>query len=325
MSEPETPLINKPATERRSFSRSQRLTAAGLVVAAVAIGALIVHTVPSRPVGLLTLLVLLYITVWRSSNPVARVVFDWLPVLIIVVGYDLIRSQAPSLVDRAITEPQLRVDEFIFGGSVPTVRLQHLMPPSRSDGSPSWWDYFLNAIYITHFIVTPAIAIWIYLRHREWFSRFAALIVGVTLAGFITYLALPAVPPWLASRQGDLAKTIRVTHLVWDHLGITELATIFNGNARYANPVAALPSLHAAWPFMILLFLWPRIGMTRWVLLAYNVAMVLVLVYGAEHYVSDILMGWIYAVIVFVVVNRIMDRQAAKAASRPASSITAPP
>jgi len=325
MSEPETPLINKPATERRSFSRSQRLTAAGLVVAAVAIGALIVHTVPSRPVGLLTLLVLLYITVWRSSNPAARVVFDWLPVLIIAVGYDLIRSQAPSLADRAITEPQLRVDEFMFGGSVPTVRLQHLMPPSRSDGSPSWWDYIINAIYITHFIVTPVIAIWIYLRHREWFSRFAALIVGVTLAGFITYLALPAVPPWLASRQGDLAKTIRVTHLVWDHLGITELATIFNGNARYANPVAALPSLHAAWPFMILLFLWPRIGMTRWVLLAYNVAMVLVLVYGAEHYVSDILLGWIYTVVVFVVVNRIMNHQAAKAASRPASSITAPP
>jgi len=35
--------------------------------------------------------------------------------------------------------------------------------------------------------------------------------------------------------------------------------------------------------------------------------MVLVLVYGAEHYVSDILLGWLYAIVVFIVVTRTLD------------------
>jgi membrane-associated phospholipid phosphatase len=37
--------------------------------------------------------------------------------------------------------------------------------------------------------------------------------------------------------------------------------------------------------------------------------MVFVLVYGAEHYVSDILLGWLYASVVFVVVTRLLDRR----------------
>ena len=91
---------------------------------------------------------------------------------------------------------------------------------------------------------------------------------------------------------------------------------MFDGDARLANPVAALPSLHAAWPFMTLLFLWRRIGSWRWLLLAYNVIMVSVLVYGAEHYVSDILLGWLYATIVYVAVTRILDGRETRRTAR---------
>ena len=279
------------------------------VILAVTTGALLAGQFPGRPILLLALLIIIFLVVWDNPNVVAHTVLDWLPVLVIAVGYDLVRSQAPSLITRAITEPQLKADELLFFGTVPTVRLQRAIPVSTSNGSVQWWGYLMTAIYVTHFLVAPIVALWIYIAHREWFSRFAALIVSVTVCGFITYFALPATPPWLASRQGDLASTIRVAHLVWQELGITELATIFNGNARLANPVAALPSLHAAWPLMMLLFLWPRIGQWRWALLAYNVAMDFVLVYGAEHYLSDILLGWIYTIIVFVVVTKFMDRK----------------
>jgi membrane-associated phospholipid phosphatase len=91
-------------------------------------------------------------------------------------------------------------------------------------------------------------------------------------------------------------------------LGVSGAAKVFAGNAKLANPVAALPSLHAAWPFLTLLFLWSKVGRWRWAILAYNAVMVLVLVYGAEHYVSDALLGWLYAGIAFVVVTKLLDR-----------------
>ena len=69
--------------------------------------------------------------------------------------------------------------------------------------------------------------------------------------------------------------------------------------ARTAFPVGALPSLHAAWPFLLLVFLWP-IASTRWrvALLAYALAMALTLVYSADHFVFDILLGWTYVIVV---------------------------
>ena len=261
-------------------------------------------SIPDRPYLLFWLLGLVVILGWHNPNRYARVAMDWLPVLVIAAGYDLVRSRAPSLVPRAIIEPQRDVDEALFGGTAPTVRLQDLLVDR---GTPHWWDYPAWVMYLSHFVVTPAIAVWLYVRHRDWFHRYAILILTVSVCGFVTYFIVPAVPPWLASRSGALAPTTRVVQSVWASLGFERAAETFNGDARLANPVAALPSLHAAWPFITLLFLWRRIGRWRWLLLAYNAVMVLVLVYGAEHYLSDILLGWLYAIVVFVVVTRTLD------------------
>jgi membrane-associated phospholipid phosphatase len=199
------------------------------------------------------------------------------------------------------------VDEFLFGGTAPTILLQRELVDA---GTPHWWDYGVWLFYLSHFAVTPAVALWLYLRHRQWFSRYAALIVTLSLAGFVTYFVVPAIPPWMASRDGALAHTVRVVHSVWHDLGIGAAARVFEGDARLANPVAALPSLHAAWPFMTLLFLWNRVPRSRLLLVAYNAVMVTVLVYGAEHYVSDILLGWLYAAAIYTILSRILDRRA---------------
>ena len=301
---------------------AQRLrvpVAAGYILASTAFLATR-GSVPDRPYLLVWLLGLILILGWHNPSRYARFAMDWLPLLVIAAGYDLVRSRAPSLVPRAITDPQRDVDEALFGGTAPTVRLQDLLVDR---GTPHWWDYSAWLMYLSHFVVTPAVAVWLYLRHRDWFHRYAILILTVSVCGFVTYFIVPAVPPWLASRTGALAPTTRVVHSVWASLGFERAAEVFNGDARLANPVAALPSLHAAWPFMTLLFLWRKVGQWRWLLLAYNAAMAMVLVYGAEHYFSDILLGWLYAAVVFIVVTRTLDwRDAHRAATTARSGAT---
>ena len=71
---------------------------------------------------------------------------------------------------------------------------------------------------------------------------------------------------------------------------------------------------------LITLFLWrlaPRWG--RVLLAAYPLAMTFALVYTAEHYVSDILLGWIYALIAFWTVTRVAELLAARSESRAVS------
>jgi membrane-associated phospholipid phosphatase len=301
--------------------------------AAISAAAAAVAGVPDRPYVLVWMVLLAALACRDNPRPWARVIWDWLPVLVITAGYDLVRSFAPDLATRAVTAPQRDFDEALFGGTAPTVTLQRALVDGAS---PHWWDYAAWLVYLTHFVVTPAVAIWLYLRHRRWFGRYAMLILTISLAAFMTYVLLPAVPPWMASQDGALQHVVRVVHSVWTNLGFDSAAKVFAGRSHYANPVAALPSLHAAWPFLTLLYLWNRLPRSRSPLVAYNAVMILVLVYGAEHYVSDILLGWVYATVVLVVSNRLLDgrarrsdaarsreRQPPDAASATASSSTA--
>ncbi len=72
-----------------------------------------------------------------------------------------------------------------------------------------------------------------------------------------------------------------------------------------------MPSLHAAFSLLIALELFPRgsaaiglaaraaAGRARRLLVAYPLVMGFALVWGGEHYVADLLLGWIYAVAAF--------------------------
>ena len=53
----------------------------------------------------------------------------------------------------------------------------------------------------------------------------------------------------------------------------------------------------------------------RALLAAYPIAMAFALVYTAEHYLVDILLGWGYTLIALWIVNTIADRRAARRAS----------
>jgi hypothetical protein len=229
-------------------------------------------------------------------------ILDWLPFIGVLVAYDFLRGAADGLF-AAHTDPQLRADEIVFGGIVPTVWLQEHLFNSENLGIH---DYATFLVYLTHFLVTPLCAAALWLRSRALFRRFAANVVALFFAGFLTYLLFPAVPPWLASQNGDLESTTRTVGVVFSATGLPAGDALFESGARYANDVAAMPSLHGAFPVLIALFFWPM-AHRRWIralLLAYPPAMAFALVYSAEHYVSDILAGWVYAAVVFWAVSR---------------------
>jgi len=92
---------------------------------------------------------------------------------------------------------------------------------------------------------------------------------------------------------------------------------VFEHGTGYANDVAAMPSLHAAFALLLSLYLWqfaPR--WLRPLLVLYPLAMALALVYAGEHYAVDCIAGWCYAVVAFVGVNYVFARRAARVPAR---------
>jgi len=237
----------------------------------------------------------------RKRRSWSRVARDWLPLVSMIAAYRMLHRWSEPLSKKAHVEPQRGFDSLVFRGTVPSVGIQrrHWNP-----AEPRWWDYATWLVYLSHFVVTPAVAGVLYVRDPAAFRRFRNIAVTGTFAGYATYVTYPAVPPWLASVRGDIEPTDRVMRTMWEHLGTPRVAAVFGEDSELAFPVGALPSLHAAAPFMVLLFFWDRAPRWRPVLVAYNVAMAGTLVYTADHFVFDILLGWGYAAAVHTGANR---------------------
>jgi hypothetical protein len=234
-----------------------------------------------------------------------QLVLDWLPLLAILTVYALLRGYAAHTLWGPFVTPQVWFDSHVFGGVAPTVQLQRwLFSPGLH-----FWDYLCWCCYMSHFFVSFIIMGVLWKRNHAKFGRYVPLFVGLTVAGYITYVLYPAMPPWMAAQTGHLGQVTRIIPLVWDHLHIHSAAVIFTGGNKFDNNVAAMPSLHCAYPMLICLFFWKGSSNRKRILLAaYPVCMAFTLVYMGEHFVIDIIMGWIYAAATVYFGSKILDR-----------------
>jgi hypothetical protein len=259
----------------------------------------------------------------RRSLTVIR---DWLPFAAVLVVYDLSRGAA-TLVGRPTEwHFQLDADRVMFLGHEPTVWLQsHLKEPY-----PPWWETVVSLVYVSFFFAPYVAAGALWLRNRDEWRKFVLHFVVISFIGLIGFVLFPAAPPWAASqcqanqvatgpsdppcidlkagvvKDGGMLGQVKLTHggaapwveristRGWDKLGVPQAKALIDEGQAGSNEVAAVPSLHAAISLLITVFFWPRLR-KRWrpLLVGYALVMAFSLVYSAEHYVFDILLGWL--------------------------------
>jgi hypothetical protein len=235
---------------------------------------------------------------WRAS---LRWVRDWGPVLGLLVGYDYSRGVAAHGFSPHVTA-MIRADELLAGGQLPTLWLQqHLYDPRRVH----WWDVLASVVYLSHFLAVPAVATVLWLCRRQLWLAFVRRWLCLAIAGVATYLVFPAAPPWWASVHGYLGEHVeRLSARGWAGVGLDSTGPLFDQGQALANPIAAMPSLHAAFSMFLAVFFLPRVS-RRWrlLLLAYPLAMMFTVLYCAEHYLVDVLAGWGYVLVTLVVIG----------------------
>jgi hypothetical protein len=232
---------------------------------------------------------------WRSWGVM---LLAWLPWLGLLVVYDELRGAVSVAPDRAHVSAQIAVDRVLGLGEIPTEWLQrHLW----SAGHLHWYDYAVWGVYMTHFFAVWLVAAGLWCVSRRRFAHYAVLTMVLTLAVFVVYWRFPAQPPWLAADGARIGPVDRTVPLVWDHLGLSSMSSVYE-NGNLVNTVAAMPSLHAAYPMMLLLFFCRSGRAVRAGLALYTLAMGYALVYSGEHFVTDILAGWAMAGVAYAVV-----------------------
>lgn len=224
-------------------------------------------------------------------------VVDWMPIVVALIAYDQLRGMSDDAVASAHAWPQHALDEWIGRGESLSVRAQELL---YQPGTARWFDYPAWLVYVSHFIAPLAVAV---VLGAFGSPRFRPYLYGVTVLSWmalLTYWLYPAQPPWMTSQLPGNAPVDRVMHDMWNHVGVERAARVWAPGmeaqgASFANPVAALPSLHAAFPALMLFLLR---GIRRWLtalVALYAALMAATLVYAGEHFAFDIAMGWAYA------------------------------
>ena len=243
---------------------------------------------------------------FREQRAMVR---DWSILVALLFVYEYSRGIADQLGTRVHMTAIRDIDRFLFFGNDPNVWVQNHFNVSRK---VSWYELPLAVVYMTHFVFPVAIAVILWLRNRhEWdrYMRRFALLLG---AGVATYILFPVAPPWMAARDGYIAHIARITARGWRSMGLSTVSKVFDRGKQITNPVAALPSLHAAFSLLVVVFLFKWMSKPwRIISMLFPLSMAFALVYFGEHYVTDILLGWLYVGAASYVATRYEQRKLA--------------
>ena len=145
-------------------------------------------------------------------------------------------------------------------------------------------SYWYSAL---HYVVTPAVLIWVYRRHALGYRRVRNALVLATATGLLGFVLLPMAPPRMLPGYVDVLATTSGSGW-WG-----SDASAPKGLGGLTNELAAMPSLHVGWALWCawVVFLCTR---NRWLRVAatcYAAGTTLVVIGTANHYVLDAVAG----------------------------------
>jgi PAP2 superfamily len=150
-------------------------------------------------------------------------------------------------------------------------------------------DYWYSVL---HYVVTPAVLGWLYLKHRSEYPRARNALVIASGLGLLGYLCLPTAPPRLMRGDAYVDTMAQYAHLGWwsDH------ASAPGGLGGLTNELAAMPSLHVGWAVWVAWALSARVrGRARPLLALYPLGTALIVVCTGNHWVLDCAVGLLVA------------------------------
>jgi hypothetical protein len=290
-------LDDSPESRTAGAVRLRRAVA----VLVLAFGVVLVgRTIASGSLPPLSQLLIVMLGVALFLNRGGRFLRDWVPVFVGALAYLLSASAVQSFDFAVHYTPQIEAERALFGGTVPSIWLQsHLY-----DGTTGPVEVFTTIMYVSHFIAPVVLG---FLLWAVWDRRgFVELVFGIlvaTVLAEITFVLAPTAPPWLAAEEGLIPPVHDVIRQALYDLGLTPVADQFHSPSY--NTVAAIPSLHAAWP-LIGLFAALKYRLPRWVVglqAALVLGVLFAIVYSGEHYFVDAIVGAAYAVLAWWIVQ----------------------
>jgi hypothetical protein len=232
------------------------------------------------------------------SRQFKRFVNDWCTFLALIVLFDYLRGlvfRINIFIERQpYAEYVIDVDRAILGGETMPELLQRIF--FNGVGS---FEKLLTVVHASHFAVLFLIGMVIWYWRRSQFRRFSAALLALVFTGLLVYFLVPTVPPWMADSYLHLISDVTPFHRQVYNTALPYIASGFD-----TNPIAAMPSLHAAIPALLSCVVLHHFRARGLIVVVYTVLVFISILYSAEHYLIDVLAGVVLAVVVYLAFYR---------------------
>ena len=212
---------------------------------------------------------------------------EWLVFLAATVLFDglraLIFSATVSLEWPIYLNYAIEWDRALLGGEVAPSVLQAWL---GSGSEPGPFDHLMIVVHGSHFVYFLLFCLGIWCFAPADFPRCRRSMMLLMALGLVCYLAFPTVPPHIADRSFAAIPPIHWVRGEIYQQAVPKFQFWFD-----TNPIAAMPSLHAAFPALCAFIAAYHLRWRAWPFFAYALCVDFAIMYLGEHYAVDVLAG----------------------------------
>jgi membrane-associated phospholipid phosphatase len=250
----------------------------------------------------------------RFSPRFKLVIF--LPLLFYLILFQFSKFIPPEDKPRIDTQTLPKMENWLlFGHSLQHWPRNLVEEKEDKEDNGNWrtllilMDVVAAFVYIIHFVASAIFAVGLYFYYRKKVNpstgepiiqpwTYVWCFGFLNFTAVITQLAWPTAPPWYVELYGNKPANYAI---IGDPAGLENADDIFDlpifSNIYGNSPIVfgSFPSLHAAWPLMITLFIPTHHGF-KLIGVVYSLLVWWAAVYLNHHYVVDLLGGLVYVV-----------------------------
>ncbi len=247
---------------------------------------------------IITLQFAMLIIIFKKSRS-KQYLKTWLPFIAIFLGYEFLRGIIDDISPFYSNTLYwvYQAENYLFK-KLPTIYLQEIFLDNKLVLNISLF------FYTTFFYYSFLVGLLIWLKKPSLFKKYSRVFLAMSYISLIFFFLIPTAPPWfVANELGIDIKRSIFNETILDHLSVFSLYEYF----IYNNPVAAMPSLHTAWPAFTSLFLIKEFN-NKFYYLFLTVPLMIgfSVVLTGEHFLLDVIAGWILVIVILKTSDKLL-------------------
>ena len=252
-------------------------------------------------------LVLLFNIMYYLSHPTRRFITGFSIFIVYWIVFDFMKAIPNYQYNMVHIESLYNAEKTLFG--ITENGKSYTPNEFFAIHNISFFDVMTGVFYLCWVPVPLAMAAYLFYTNRRQFIYFSLTFFFVNLLGFVVYYIYPAAPPWyvqqhgftfLPNTPGNTAGLGRFDAYVG--FGIFNLLY-----AKSSNVFAAMPSLHSAYPIIVLYYgIKNKLGLLNVPFAIIMVGIWFAAVYTSHHYVLDVIAGMLCAITGISIFNQFL-------------------